>query len=134
MLNLIPCSHFIFSGWAASKFEDWHWNLPYFSSMMAVSYYLCPQSLRVSSGSRICISNSGYRWDKHRKRILHLVCASTRQPEKDLCLESNVSFYLLCPCLNRPFMFLMASVEIGVGNVWFCGRFVTLIYLFIVCY
>lgn len=62
--------------------------------MMAVSYYLCPQSLRVSSGSRICISNSGYHWDKHRKKILHLVCASTRQPEKDLCLESNVQTLL----------------------------------------
>ncbi|KAL4620738.1 hypothetical protein ACB092_06G177300 [Castanea dentata] len=61
---------------------------------MAVSYYLCPQSLRVSFGSHLCISNSGYSWDKHKKRICHLVYASTRQPEKDLCLESKVQTLL----------------------------------------
>nr|XP_023925188.1 histidine biosynthesis bifunctional protein hisIE, chloroplastic-like [Quercus suber] len=61
---------------------------------MAVSYYFCPQSLRVSSGSRLFISNSGYSWDNHKKRIHHLVCASARQPEKDLCLESKVQTLL----------------------------------------
>ena len=67
----------------------------FFWSRMAVSYYLCPQSLRVSSGSRLFISNSGYSWDNHKKRIHHLVCASARQPEKDLCLESKVFYYLM---------------------------------------
>ncbi|KAM3713164.1 hypothetical protein ACB098_01G236600 [Castanea mollissima] len=56
---------------------------------MAVSYFLCPQSLRVSSGSRLCISHSGYSWDINKKKTHHLVYASTYKQGKGLCLESK---------------------------------------------
>lgn len=57
--------------------------------MMAASYSLSPQSLRVSSGPRLCIFNGGYNQDTYKKKTIRLVCASTEKPVKDICLESK---------------------------------------------
>lgn len=62
--------------------------------MMAVSYSLCPQFLRVSSGARLCISSGGNNWDTHKKKTRHLVCASTQKPVKDFCIESKAQTLL----------------------------------------
>nr|POE69261.1 histidine biosynthesis bifunctional protein hisie, chloroplastic [Quercus suber] len=63
-------------------------------SIMLVSYFLCPQSLRVSSGSCLCISYGGYSWDSHKKKTHHLVYASINKQWKGLCLESKVQTLL----------------------------------------
>nr|XP_023878363.1 histidine biosynthesis bifunctional protein hisIE, chloroplastic-like [Quercus suber] len=61
---------------------------------MVVSYFLCPQSLRVSSASCLCISYGGYSWDSHKKKTHHLVYASINKQWKGLCLESKVQTLL----------------------------------------
>ncbi|KAG2696332.1 hypothetical protein I3760_07G054300 [Carya illinoinensis] len=61
---------------------------------MAISNYLYPQYLRVSSGGRLCIHSSGYSWGNRKKQILRLVCASAEKPVEGLYVESKVQTLL----------------------------------------
>ncbi|KAG6702851.1 hypothetical protein I3842_07G056600 [Carya illinoinensis] len=59
---------------------------------MAISNYLYPQYLRVSSGGRLCIHSSGYSWGNRKKQTLRLVCASAEKPVEGLYVESKIIY------------------------------------------